>query len=154
MAVIDWWNGRLTLVVIFFALCLLLLTWSIAGVACSACHSSGTFFHCDTHTHTQNNSSNYTHARTHIYIHVHTHAHTHLHTHTHTHTHTRTHTHKDTHRHAHTHTHTHTLGRTHTHTVALGNCVFFIYCNPGNFRKRLIFVLFVNSWNLWKLIAY
>ena len=28
------------------------------------------------------------------------------------------------------------------------------YCNPGNFRKRLIFVLFVNSGNLWKLIAY
>ena len=28
------------------------------------------------------------------------------------------------------------------------------YCNPGNFRKRLIFVLFVNSWNLWRLIAY
>ena len=22
------------------------------------------------------------------------------------------------------------------------------YCNPGNFRKRLIFVLFVSSWNL------
>ena len=55
MAVIDWWNGPLTLVVIFFALCLLLLTWSIAGVACRACHSSGTFFHCDTHTHTQTN---------------------------------------------------------------------------------------------------
>ena len=51
MAVIDWWNGPLTLVVIFFALCLLLLTWSIASVACRACHSSGTFFHCDTHTH-------------------------------------------------------------------------------------------------------
>ena len=30
----------------------------------------------------------------------------------------------------------------------------FKYCNPGNFRKRSIFVLFVNSWNLWKLIAY
>ena len=44
MAVIDWWNGPLSLVVIFFALCLLLLTWSIAGVACRACHSSGTFF--------------------------------------------------------------------------------------------------------------
>ena len=24
----------------------------------------------------------------------------------------------------------------------------FSYCNPGNFCKRLIFVLFVNSWNL------
>ena len=42
-----------TLVVIFFAFCLLLLTWSIAGVACRACHSSGTFFHCDTHTYTR-----------------------------------------------------------------------------------------------------
>ena len=65
MAVIDWWNGPLSLVVIFFALCLLLLTWSIAGVACRACHSSGTFFHCDTHTHT--------HARTHAHTHTHTH---------------------------------------------------------------------------------
>ena len=25
-----------------------LLTWSVTGVACCACHSSGTFFHCDT----------------------------------------------------------------------------------------------------------
>ena len=65
MAVIDWWNGPLTLVVIFFALCLL-LTWSIACVACRACHSSGTFFSLwHTHTHT----------------HTHTHAHTHTHTH-------------------------------------------------------------------------
>ena len=31
---------------------------------------------------------------------------------------------------------------------------FSLSCNPGNFRKRLIFVLFVNSWNLLKLIAY
>ena len=44
MAVIDWWNRPVALVVIFFALCLLLLTWSIAGIACRACHSSGTFF--------------------------------------------------------------------------------------------------------------
>ena len=28
------------------------------------------------------------------------------------------------------------------------------YCNPGDFRKRLIFVLFVNSWNIWKLRAH
>ena len=28
-----------------------------------------------------------------------------------------------------------------------------VYYNPGNFRKRLIFVLFVNSWNLLKSIA-
>ena len=53
MAVIDWWNGPLTLVVIFFALCLLLLTWSIACVACRACHSSGTPFFFVTHTYTQ-----------------------------------------------------------------------------------------------------
>ena len=46
----DWWNRPPTLVGIFFALCLLLLTWSIAGIACRACHLSGTFFHCDTHT--------------------------------------------------------------------------------------------------------
>ena len=51
MAAIDWRNEPLTLVVIFFALCLLLLTWSIAGIACCACHSSGIFLHCDTHTH-------------------------------------------------------------------------------------------------------
>ena len=55
MAVIDWWNGPLTLV-IFFALCLLLLTWSIAGVACRACHSSGIFF-IVTHTRTANLSA-------------------------------------------------------------------------------------------------
>ena len=29
-----------------------------------------------------------------------------------------------------------------------------LYCNPGNFHERLIFVLFVTFWNLWKLIAY
>ena len=46
---IDWWNGPLSLVFLF-ALCLLLLTWSIAVIACRACHSSGTFFHCDTRT--------------------------------------------------------------------------------------------------------
>ena len=34
------------------------------------------------------------------------------------------------------------------------DCTYFKYCNPGNFRKRLIFVLFVSYWNLWKLIAY
>ena len=41
---------------ILFALCLLLLTWSIAGIACRACHSSGTFFslwHTQAHTHTR-----------------------------------------------------------------------------------------------------
>ena len=31
---------------------------------------------------------------------------------------------------------------------SLSHCTVFRYCNPGNFRKRLIFVLFVNSWNL------
>ena len=130
MAVIDWWNGPLTLVVIFFALCLLLLTWSIACVACHACHSSGTFFSL-----------------------WHTHMHTRTHTHTHTHTHTRTHfvvwsaaqwarpggagsspvegnghffpsicrlylsSFSDTHTHTHTHTHTRTHARTHGDTV-------------------------------------
>ena len=55
MAVIDWWNLPLILVVFFFALCLLLLARSIAGITCCACHSSGTFFsmwHTHTHTHT------------------------------------------------------------------------------------------------------
>ena len=32
-------------------------------------------------------------------------------------------------------------------------CICLSYCNPGNFRKRLVFVLFVSSWSLWKLIA-
>ena len=36
--VIHWWDRPLTLVVFFFVLCLLLLTWSIAGIACRACH--------------------------------------------------------------------------------------------------------------------
>ena len=70
MAVIDWWNGPLTLAVIFFALCLLLFTWSIAGVACRACHSSGTFFslwHTHTHTHTHTHAR--THARKHLFYH-------------------------------------------------------------------------------------
>ena len=40
---IDWWDGPLAVVVFLFALCLLLLPWSIAGVACRACHSFGTF---------------------------------------------------------------------------------------------------------------
>ena len=85
MAVIDWWNGPLTLVVIFFALCLLLLTWSTAGVACRACHSSGTFFHCDTHTHMLltwsiagvtccacHSSGTFFHCDTHTHTHTHT----------------------------------------------------------------------------------
>ena len=46
-----------------------------------------------------------------------------------------------------------TIMRCITTFVSLQSCVLS-YCNPGNFRKRLIFVLFVNSWNLWKLIAY
>ena len=65
MAVIDWWNGPLSLVVIFFALCLLLLTWRIAGVACRACYSSGSFFRCDTHTHTHTHAHKNTHAHVH-----------------------------------------------------------------------------------------
>ena len=104
MAVIDWWNGPLTLVVTFFALCLLLLTWSIAGVACRACHSSGTVFHCDTHTHTHTHThtsrwgqwalfSSYRQLYLSSFSDTHTHTHT-AHTHTHTaHTHTNTHTH-------------------------------------------------------------
>ena len=28
------------------------------------------------------------------------------------------------------------------------------YWNPGNFRKRLIFVMLASLWNLWKLITY
>ena len=108
-------NGPLSLVVIFFALCLLLLTWSIAGVACRACHSSGTFFHCDTHAHT--------HMHTHTHAHTHTHTRTNMHTRTHSrsHTHTRTHTRTCPHAYVHTHTHTHThylssFSDTHTHT--------------------------------------
>ena len=98
-----------SLVVIFFALSLLLLTWSIAGIACHACHSSGTFFSL-WHTHAR--------ACTHAHTHTHTHTRTHTHTHTHTHTtHTHTHTH-NTHTHIHTHTHTHT--HTHIYSVTTG----------------------------------
>ena len=50
MTVIDLWKGPLPLVVFLFAFCFLLLTWSIAGINCCVCHSSGTFFHCDIHT--------------------------------------------------------------------------------------------------------
>ena len=81
-AVIDWWNGPLTLVVIFFALCLLLLTWNIAGITCRACHSSGTFFHCDTHTHTHTHVCAQTPFSTHAQIQEYMHAartHTHMH---------------------------------------------------------------------------
>ena len=49
MAMNDWWNGPLTFDVNFFALCFMLVTWSIAGVACCVC-SSGNFFHWDTPT--------------------------------------------------------------------------------------------------------
>ena len=86
MAVIDWWNGPPTLVVIFFALCLLLLTWSIAGVACRACHSSGTFFHCDTHTHAKRPPPPPPHTHTHTHTHTLTHALTHPPPPSHTHT--------------------------------------------------------------------
>ena len=64
----------------FFALCLLLLTWSIAGIVCRACHSSGTFFMWHTHTYYLSSFSE-----------THTHTRTHTRTHTHTHTHARTH---------------------------------------------------------------
>ena len=58
MTVIDWWNGPLTLVVFFFSLCLLLLTWSIAEIACRTCSSPGTFlfyFYCNTRKHEHEN---------------------------------------------------------------------------------------------------
>ena len=61
MTVTDWWNGSLPFVVFLFALWLLLLTWSIAGIACRACHSAGTFFHCHTHTHTHTHTDTHTH---------------------------------------------------------------------------------------------
>ena len=63
MAVINWWSGPLVLVVIFFALCMLLLTWNISGIICRACHSSGTLFHCDTHTHTHTHTRTHTHTQ-------------------------------------------------------------------------------------------
>ena len=62
---IDWWNVPLTLVVFFFALCLLPLTWSIVGIACQ---SSVTFFIL-THTHTCARVRTKTHARTKTHIH-------------------------------------------------------------------------------------
>ena len=75
MAVINWRNGPLVLVVFFLAMCLLLFevslvslvvlaaTWSAAGIAYRACHSSGTFFFIVTHAHTHT----HTHTRTHTH---------------------------------------------------------------------------------------
>ena len=105
LAVIDWWNGALCSCSIF--LCIVLAaTWSIAGIACRACCSSGTFFSLwHTHTHTR--------ARARTHTHTHTHRHTDTHTHTHTHTQARAR--------AHTHTHTHIV---HAGWVVF---VFFIY---------------------------
>ena len=54
----------LAVVVIFFAFCLLLLTGSVAGIACRACHLSGTFLSfC--HKHRQRRRHSYTQTRTH-----------------------------------------------------------------------------------------
>ena len=73
-------------------LCLLLLTWSIAGVDCRACHSSGTFFivththtHTRIHTHTLSFSLSLSLSHTHTHTHTHTHLHTHIHAYTQTH---------------------------------------------------------------------
>ena len=66
----DWLMRRATCWCCTFALCLLLLTGSIAGVAHHACHSSGNF-----------SSLWYTNTITHIHTHPHTHTHTHTHTH-------------------------------------------------------------------------
>ena len=42
----HWHTDTFTLVLLLFVV--LAITWSIAGIACRACHLSGTFFHCDT----------------------------------------------------------------------------------------------------------
>ena len=60
VSAIWWWYvvhdaGGKYFACVLFALCLLLLIWSITGIACRACHSPGTFFslwHTHTHTHT------------------------------------------------------------------------------------------------------
>ena len=58
-------------------LCVVLAaTWSIADIACHACHSSGTFFslwHTDTHTDTDTHTQTQTHTDTHTHTHTHTH---------------------------------------------------------------------------------
>ena len=70
---------------IFSALCLLLPTWSIAGIACRACYIVWHFLFILTHKHTHTHANRNTHTPTHAHTHTHTHAHTHTHTHTHTH---------------------------------------------------------------------
>ena len=49
-----------------------------------------------------------------------------------------------------TRAHIHTQMHVHAHKCLMLQDIC-VYCNPGKFRKRLIFVLFVNAWNLWKL---
>ena len=147
MAVIDWWNLPLILVVFFFALCLLLLARSIAGITCCACHSSGTFFSM-WHTHTLlffvfcNVGSDRLMKRSSLFLQYFSlqRACCYLKycryrlscllfirhflfivTHTHTHTRVRAHTHTHTRARARTHTHTH------THIVHAGWVVFVLF---------------------------
>ena len=163
MAVIDWWNLPLILVVFFFALCLLLLARSIAGITCCACHSSGTFFSM-WHTHTLllflfcNVGSERLMKRSSLFLQYFSLQRaccylkycryrlscllfirhflfivTHSHTHTHTHTRTRVR--------AHTHTHTHRArARTHTHTHTHTLCML-----DGLFSSFL-FIFFRFTW--------
>ena len=56
----------------FFAFCLLLLTASVAGIACRACQLSGTFLSL-CHKHRQRRRHSYTQTRTHTHTHTHTH---------------------------------------------------------------------------------
>ena len=151
MAVIDWWNLPLILVVFFFALCLLLLARSIAGITCCACHSSGTFFSM-WHTHTllffvfcnvgsdrlMKRSSlflqyfslqraccylKYCRYRLSCLLFIRHFLFIVTHTHTHTHTRVRAHTHTHARARARTHTHTHT----HTHTLCMLDGLFSSY---------------------------
>ena len=156
MTVIDWWNVPLILVVYFFALCLLLLAWSIAGITCCACHSSGTFFSMwHTHTHfafflfckvgsdrlMKRGSCSCSIFLCNVLAAAWSIAgiacracrssgtfFSLWHTHTRVRAHTHTHTH--------THTHIHTHARTHTHTHVHAGWVVFVFFNFFFFDSR------------------
>ena len=176
MAVIDWWNLPLILVVFFFALCLLLLARSIAGITCCACHSSGTFFSMwHTHTHFSfflfcNVGSDRLMKRSSLFLQYFSlqRACCYLKycryrlscllfirhflfivTHSHTRVRARTHTHTHTHARAHTHTHTHahTHTHTHTHTRTHTHCACWMGC------FRLFYLFFFDSRGSWSWVS-
>ena len=127
MAVINWWDGLHSVVLLFCALCWTLLSWTDCRLSClptGALHPALSF-NCDTHTHTRSCCCTFLYVLLLKYrmrrfclqfvcqfLCCDTRAHTYIHTyvrkyivHWHTHTGTRTHIHTQTHRHTHHHHH-------------------------------------------------